>query len=189
MGKKSKSKPKIKARELQTRQPGDKKERTDKRDTVRGQTKGGGRSTFVGLGIAAVIIAVVAFVMFGGGPGGVQVVEAVNGAVKIPIAEINDGKAHHYAFDGSRRVNFFVMRSSDGVYRAAFDACDVCFREKKGYRQEGDLMVCNNCGQVFPSEKINVLKGGCNPAPLTRTVEGDYLVLKSKDIDEGSFYF
>ncbi len=81
------------------------------------------------------------------------------------------------------------MKSSDGVMRAAFDACDVCFREKKGYRQEGDVMVCNNCGQRFPSTKINVLKGGCNPAPLGRTVQGDSLVINASDIEQGGWYF
>jgi uncharacterized membrane protein len=50
-------------------------------------------------------------------------------------------------------------------------------------------MVCNNCGQRFPSTKINVLKGGCNPAPLDRRVEGGYLVLRSQDIETGAFYF
>ncbi|HEY7527662.1 MAG TPA: Fe-S-containing protein, partial [Candidatus Deferrimicrobiaceae bacterium] len=62
-----------------------------------------------------------------------------------------------------RQFHYFVLRSSDGTYRAAFDACDVCFRANRGYRQEGDLMVCNQCGQTFPSVKINEVKGGCNP--------------------------
>jgi hypothetical protein len=46
------------------------------------------------------------------------------------------------------------MKSADGVIRAAYDACDVCYRERKGYHQEGDDMVCNNCGRHFPSTSI-----------------------------------
>ena len=81
------------------------------------------------------------------------------------------------------------MKSSDGVYRAAYDACDVCFRTNRGYRQEGDLMVCNNCGQKFPSSKVNEVKGGCNPSPLAREMDGDHLVIKKSDLAAGGPYF
>jgi uncharacterized membrane protein len=188
MGKKSRNKTKHKTVGAQARQPNDKREQVAKRDVVRGQSKGG-KGTFVGLGVVAVVIAVVGLVLFGGGEGGFKAVAAEAGMVRIPIDEVNDGKAHFYSYNGSRRVDFFVLRSSDGIVRAAFDACDVCFREKKGYRQEGDLMVCNNCGQRFPSVKINVLKGGCNPAPLDREVQGRYLVVKAADIEQGGYYF
>jgi uncharacterized membrane protein len=42
---------------------------------------------------------------------------------------------------------------------------------------------------MFPSVKINELRGGCNPAPLSRRAEGDYLVLNEADIVQGGFYF
>lgn len=165
----------------------------EKREAVvSGSTnKGSSKSTFVGIGVAVVVAALVGFIIFGGGGSSAFTpVSAEAGVVKLPVSEVNDGKAHFYTYSGKGRdVNFFVLRSSDGVIRAAFDACDVCYREKKGYRQVGDLMVCNNCGQQFPSVKINVLRGGCNPAPLDRQVEGGYLVLKASDIEGGAFYF
>ncbi|MGD8351359.1 MAG: DUF2318 domain-containing protein [Nitrospirota bacterium] len=155
------------------------------------KSKGSSKSTFAGIAVALAAAALVGFIIFGGGGSNTFApVSAQAGVVKLPVSEVNDGHAHFYTFKGARKdVNFFVLRSSDGVIRAAFDACDVCYREKKGYRQEGDLMVCNNCGQQFPSVKINVLKGGCNPAPLERQVEGDYLVLDASDIEGGAFYF
>ena len=110
--------------------------------------------------------------------------------VRIPVSEVNDGDAHFYKYN-SRGVDirYFVLKSSDGVIRAAFDTCDVCYDAKRGYRQEGDDMVCNNCGQRFASVKINVEKGGCNPAPLTRKVDGSELVIKTDDIETGRWYF
>jgi uncharacterized membrane protein len=166
-------------------------ERTEKKAAVTGGGQsGGGKSTLVALGVMVVAVAVVAAVLFGGGGSPFTAVQAEAGVVRLPLGDVNDGKAHHYSYEGATKtINFFVMRSSDGVIRAAFDACDVCFREKKGYRQEGDVMVCNNCGQRFPSTKISVLKGGCNPAPRTRQVEGQYLVLRATDIEQGAFYF
>ncbi len=163
----------------------------EKREAVvAGGTGSSRKSTFIGIAVAAAALAVVGFILFGGGPGGFDVVQAEAGEVRLPVSAVGDGQAHFYTYKGNGRdVNFFVIRSSDGVIRAAFDACDVCFSERKGYRQVGDLMVCNNCDQQFPSVKVNVIKGGCNPAPLDRRVEGDYLVLRAADIETGAFYF
>lgn len=111
--------------------------------------------------------------------------------VSLPVATFADGVARFYRYTtaAGRELKFFVMRSSDGVVRAAFDACDTCYRERKGYHQQGDVMVCNNCGRTFRSVDINVLQGGCNPAPLERTVVGDQLVVKAASLDLGTTYF
>lgn len=112
------------------------------------------------------------------------------GVARLPIATFDDGKARHYTYmDGDQPIELFILKSTDGVVRAAFNACDVCYASRKGYRQEGDVMVCNNCGQRFPSSRINEVKGGCNPAPLTRTVEGDELIIQVTDIVAGASYF
>ena len=50
-------------------------------------------------------------------------------------------------------------------------------------------MVCRNCGRRFASVKVNEVKGGCNPAPLERTVVGDKLVLQVANILQGKQYF
>lgn len=170
---------------------GNDKHKKDKKQAVMGNAPSSQKKTsLVGAGIAVIVVAVIAFVMFGGGPGGFKTVSAEAGVVKIPLKDVmGDGQAHHYTYHGTKPINFFILKSSDGVVRAAFDACDVCFREKKGYRQEGDNMVCNNCGQRFPSVRINEIKGGCNPAPLNRRIEGEYLVLEAADIEAGVNYF
>ena len=111
--------------------------------------------------------------------------------VSFPLQAFADGQAQYfqYPLDNGNTVRFFILRSSDGIVRAAYDACDVCWREGKGYYQDGDFMVCRNCGQRFASIKVNEIKGGCNPAPLNRTIVGDKLVLKIADIVQGSQYF
>jgi uncharacterized membrane protein len=65
----------------------------------------------------------------------------------------------------------------------------MCYHAKKGYHQEGDNMVCNNCGLKFPSSGINEASGGCNPVGLPRTVEGDYIVIKASEIESRGGYF
>jgi len=111
-------------------------------------------------------------------------------SVYHPVSLFDDGQARHFDFDtGHRTIRYFVLKSSDGVIRAAFDACDVCWPAGKGYYQEGDVMVCRNCGRRFHSNRINDVKGGCNPAPLTRSVHGDRLVIQVDHILEGESYF
>ena len=117
-------------------------------------------------------------------------VAAENGKVTIPTSEVNDGKAHHYSILlGGKNINFFVLQSNDGVVRAAVDACDVCFPEKKGYSQDGDYMICNNCGRRFHESKINVEQGGCNPAPLERSFDESSITIAVGDIAKGAVLF
>jgi len=112
------------------------------------------------------------------------------GELIIPVSEVNDGNVHYYTVEaGDKEVKIFLLKSNDGVIRAAFDACDVCFPEKKGYRQEGDFVICNNCGQKFHSSRINVFKGGCNPSPLARKRTGNKIIISMKDINTGTRYF
>ena len=111
-------------------------------------------------------------------------------AVRIPLKALDSGKALFLSLESeSRQMYYFALKSRDGAYRAALDACDVCFQSNRGYRQEGDLMVCNKCGQTFPSDRIGEVKGGCNPHPLVRGIEGQYLVIKRADIVAGKDYF
>jgi uncharacterized membrane protein len=111
--------------------------------------------------------------------------------VTFPVGDFVDGKARHFqhVFDDGITVKYFVLRSSDGVIRAAFDACDVCWPAGKGYYQNGDVMVCRNCGRQFVSVLVNEVKGGCNPAPLNRKVEEDEVVIQVADLLGGKQYF
>jgi uncharacterized membrane protein len=149
--------------------------------------------------VALTLVAVVAYVFTGTGGGeraasavgaGDGKLKAVNGEVSLPVSELS-GKARFYDYktESGKTVRFFAMKSSDGVYRAALDACDVCFKAKKGYSQEGEEMVCNNCGMHFHSAKVNEVKGGCNPVGLERKVADDKLNINARELESGASYF
>ena len=115
-----------------------------------------------------------------------------NGRLTYAVSLFADGKARHFQYadaDSNTTIGYFILKSTDGVIRAAFDACDVCWRAGKGYYQEGDTMVCRNCSRRFQSIKVNEVKGGCNPAPLERAIEGDRVVIRVEDIKKGAAYF
>ena len=111
-------------------------------------------------------------------------------AVKIPLKAIDSGKALFLSMESEGKpLYFFALKSLDGKYRAALDACDVCFRKNRGYRQEGGQMVCNNCGQKFASNQVGEIKGGCNPHPLAHREEAGFMVIRKADIVAGKEYF
>ena len=161
-------------------------EREDKRELF-SQEKKSASKTFIPIVIAIfAVIAVGGWFLFGArSVGGPEVVTAgQDGRVYFTTADYADGTARYYRYKGSAGpINFFLVKSNDGVVRSAFDTCDVCYKALKGYRQEGNEMVCNNCDMRFRTDKINVVKGGCNPAPLKRQLVGDKIVIAAADID------
>ncbi len=147
-------------------------------------------------GLAVLVIAAAAFFMTRNNGGETVAAEspktdASATSITYPVELFADGKARHFRHkvDDAITIQYFILKSSDGVIRAAFDACDVCWPAGKGYQQSGDVMVCRNCGRKFASVKVNEVKGGCNPAPLNRKVEDGKVVLQINDILSGKQYF
>ena len=154
------------------------------------------RFPMIGLAIGVVLVAAVVayFVMVqnaGKATASANGPRIVNGtAVVFPTAMFSDGVARHFEYvDGDRTIRYFILKSSDGILRAAFDACDVCWSAGQGYYQDGDDMVCRNCSRRFASVLVNEVKGGCNPAPLNRHLDNDQLVIQIEDIQDGGKYF
>jgi len=118
-------------------------------------------------------------------------ITAVNGVVSIPVAKVSDGKAHFYKFsNGGKEIGFFLVKGADGALHSAFDTCDVCFREKKGYVQDGDFMLCKNCGKKFAVTQIGPhTVGGCNPSYLPITQAGGKAVISVNDLKAGAKFF
>jgi len=142
--------------------------------------------------VGALLVAVVsAFALNIPGLGKYQSVKAVNGSVTIPLAKVSDGKAHYYHFeDGGKDIAFVVVKGSDGAYRTAFDACDSCFREKKGYEQKGSVLVCKNCNRQFAIDRIGPHEvGGCNPSYLPSKASATSITFTTADLKAGARYF
>jgi uncharacterized membrane protein len=171
----------------------------EKREAKKSEVLGTGSKSnmpFILMAAGAVVIAGIAVFIFlqqgtATGPVTAQTSSSSTASqVTFPANLFEDGRARHFEHvDGNFTVRYFVLKSSDGVIRAAFDACDVCWRAGKGYYQEGDYMVCRNCGRRFASVLVNEVKGGCNPAPLNRTYKDGKVIIQVQDILEGKQFF
>jgi len=118
-------------------------------------------------------------------------VKASGGVVSIPVSKLSDGKVHFYRFDdGGKEITFFAVKAADGSYKTAFDACDACYKSKKGYEQQGDKMNCKNCNQKFAIGRLGPnATGGCNPGYLPQQQAGGNLTVRVEDLKAGAHYF
>ena len=109
----------------------------------------------------------------------------------IPAAEFDGGQAKFFQYDGGKGISirYFVVKASDGTLRSAFDACDTCWASGKGYKQAGDVFICQNCRRRFKTTEIGLVYGGCNPAPLKSETREGTLVIRVKDVVDGRPYF
>lgn len=142
-------------------------------------------------GFLVVALAISAATVFAFSLGKYEKVKATNGVVTLAVAKLSDGKAHFYKFeDGGKEIAFFAVKASDGSVRTAFDACDSCYRSKKGYEQQGDKMNCNNCNQKFAINRLGPnASGGCNPGYLPLQLNGSTISIKASDLKDGARYF
>jgi hypothetical protein len=120
-------------------------------------------------------------------------VTPANGQVTIDVSQLKGSQAHFYnvKLPSGKTIYFFVVRDQAGVYRAAANACQVCFRAARGFHQEGNWIVCNTCGNRYPLEKIATEKGGCNPGPINPKlpVKGNSATIQLAELEQVSELF
>lgn len=148
------------------------------------------KKIFVIFAVMAVII-IIGFLTKGFGLFSTNIAETPT-EIKIPLSEISE-KAEWKEYDsGGAKIKFFVVKANDGSIKTAFDACDVCYRNKRGYRQERNDMVCNNCGRRFAIISLgteNKNPGGCWPGYLLNKIEDNNVVIKESDLEKGKWRF
>ncbi|HXJ17366.1 MAG TPA: Fe-S-containing protein [Candidatus Polarisedimenticolia bacterium] len=108
-------------------------------------------------------------------PSPAKALEAQDGQVRIPLSELTDSSLHFYTADvNGTSIRFLVIHQTNGNYAVALDACQIC--GWAGYRQQGQNVVCRNCGATIYIPSIGD-RGGCNPVPVKSEVEkGEVIV-------------
>lgn len=102
----------------------------------------------------------------------------------------NEAKFYRYTTDGVK-LYFFALMGFDNEVHVAFDACDICFGEKKGYRQNDIVMVCNNCDNQFLIDGIGTdnIQGGCWPSYIPITVANGQVNIRISDVVAKKYLF
>lgn len=94
---------------------------------------------------------------------------------------------------GNTYMEVIAVRAGDGSIRTALNTCQVCFNSGRGYyTQAGNELVCNNCGNRFRIDQVEVVRGGCNPVPIlkeNKTDDGKYIVVSKDFLDKTKSLF
>lgn len=108
----------------------------------------------------------------------------IDSDIIIPIGDITETATFYPAEIKGTKLEVLAVKAADGSIRTAFNTCQVCYSSGRGYYvQEGDKLVCQNCGNRFGMDDVEVTRGGCNPVPITeeyKTVD-DKNITVSKD--------
>lgn len=115
--------------------------------------------------------------------------ELTQDEIEIKIDEVTKIAKFYPVMVDDTKMEVIAVRANDGTVRLAFDACQVCSDSGKGhYVQEGEYLVCQNCGTKFSIDQVGDVRGGCNPAPISddekTEVDGYYVI--SKNVLESS---
>ncbi len=122
------------------------------------------------IAIAAIVVVVAALLIINGNKRNNAGSPVVNDVV-ITKSKITETVTFIPAKVGKTNMEIMAVKASDGTIRTAFNTCQVCNGSPRAYyKQDGDIVICQNCGNKFSMDMIEVERGGCNPVPI---MEGD----------------
>lgn len=94
---------------------------------------------------------------------------------------------------GNVEMEVMALKADDGTIRTAFNTCQICFNSGRGYyTQDGEKLICQNCGNRFGLNDVEVVRGGCNPVPImtpNKTENSEQIVIKKEFLDQNKELF
>jgi len=108
-----------------------------------------------------------------------------NGQTTIDAHDILSGEAHFYIAQlNGRATRFLIYRKPDNKLAIVMDACTIC--GAVGYTNGGAQgLICRNCSAPINPQSVGE-GGGCNPIPLTASIQGDTVTVTEKDLKDGA---
>jgi len=111
----------------------------------------------------------------------------------IKKSEITETAAFIPYQAGKIKMEVIAVKAPDGTIRTALNTCQVCYDSGRGYYvQEGDELVCQNCGNRFNISKVEKIKNGCNPVPVLvgdKTDNGDTITIAGEFLAQNVYLF
>ena len=122
-----------------------------------------------------------------------EITVAKDSDIVIPVTNVTEEPSFYPAVINGTDLEVIAVKASDGTIRTAFNTCQVCYSSGKGYyKQEGAQLVCQNCGNRFGMDDVEVTKGGCNPVPITseyKTVDNETITISKDFLTQATVIF
>lgn len=114
--------------------------------------------------------------------GPTQEAEAAANDLVIPLNGLSETATFYPVTIDGTKMEVLAVKASDGSIRTAFNTCEICYASGSGYyKQSGNKLVCQNCGNAFLMDQVGVVgRGGCNPYSIfesERTADGDNITI------------
>ena len=88
-------------------------------------------------------------------------------SLTIKTDDLSEDAAFYPIEVAGTEMEVIAVKDSEGNIRTAFNTCQICYDSGNGYyKQEGDTLVCQNCGNSFAMDQVGETAGGCNPYPI-----------------------
>lgn len=145
---------------------------------------------FITGGLVALLVAVFIVMML---LEGAEKDAQTEGNIEILKEEITE-KASFYSYemDGTA-LEVMAVKATDGTVRTAFNTCQVCYSSGRGYyKQNGTYLVCQNCGNAYISDEVELMTGGCNPVPIMesdKTETSDKIIISRELLEKYQVIF
>ena len=111
----------------------------------------------------------------------------------IPAEEISATAQFYPVEVNGTQMEILAARDPEDNIRTAFDICQICCSSGRGYyEQDGNVLVCQNCGNRFTVGQVEIESGGCNPRPIfpeNKTVTDDAISISYDYLDEAAQIF
>ncbi|WP_312092073.1 Fe-S-containing protein [Aminipila sp.] len=86
-----------------------------------------------------------------------------------------------------------LLKPRTEQYAQPLIPASVCYDSGRGYyKQSGDKLVCQNCGNQFNMDRVEVEAGGCNPWPIfteDKNVTDDSITISYEFLKESKEIF
>ena len=119
--------------------------------------------------------------------------KVIDGDIVIPVSEITETAKFFPVEINGIQLEALAVKAPDGSIRTAFNTCQVCYSSGRGYYvQDGDVLLCQNCGNRFAMDDVEVTRGGCNPVPISeeyKTVSDDSITISKDFLAEATVMF
>ena len=94
---------------------------------------------------------------------------------------------------GKTAMQIIALLDAGGTPRLAYNTCQVCAGSPYAYfaYQQGAL-VCQNCGNRFAMDRVEVESGGCNPWPIFddyKTTDDEQVVISAEYLQAATVLF
>jgi len=149
--------------------------------------------------IAALLVILAAEVLFDndasdkGGVEGMKNAVVKDGDLIIEVAEVTEEPTFYPVEIDGTELEILAVKASDDTIRTAFNTCQVCYSSGRGYYvPKGDTLECQNCGNRFSMDDVEITRGGCNPVPITeeyKTTDDTSVTITKEFLTEAKVIF